>query len=158
MGHLGGEKDRSQTSTESEQTPKETRSLHTQGEHHRYTYGGRTERQRGHKHKSDTVVLEAGKENEKNDLHRRWSENAHAAVPSDMGNKPSVSEGEEDEDRPALSLKGAKSLGSEIANGGGEDADEEVELPPPMKPIQEPILVTSPPPGYPTSRRILVRG
>ncbi|KAJ8968248.1 hypothetical protein NQ317_012957 [Molorchus minor] len=77
-------------------------------------------------------------------------------VPSDMGNKPSVSEGEEDEDRPALSLKGAKSLGSEIANGGGEDADEEVELPPPMKPIQEPILVTSPPPGYPTSRRILV--
>lgn len=73
-----------------------------------------------------------------------------------MGNKPSVSEGEDDEDRPPLSLlKGAKSLGSDIANGGsgggggGEDADEEVELPPPMKPIQEPILVTSPPPGVP---------
>ncbi|KAJ8950118.1 hypothetical protein NQ314_007970, partial [Rhamnusium bicolor] len=70
-------------------------------------------------------------------------------VPSEMGNKPSVSEGEEDEDRPPLSLKGAKSLGSELANGGGEDADEELELPPPMKPIQEPILVTSPPPGVP---------
>lgn len=69
-------------------------------------------------------------------------------VPSDMGNKPSVSEGEEDEDRPPLSLKGAKSLGSELANGG-EDVDEELELPPPMKPIQEPILVTSPPPGVP---------
>lgn len=65
-----------------------------------------------------------------------------------MGNKPSVSEGEEDEDRPPLSLKGAKSLGAELANGG-EDADEELELPPPMKPIQEPILVTSPPPGVP---------
>ncbi|KAJ8956994.1 hypothetical protein NQ318_012159 [Aromia moschata] len=70
-------------------------------------------------------------------------------VPSEMGNKPSVSEGEEDEDRPSLSLKGAKSLGAEIANGGGDDVDEEVELPPPMKPIQEPILVTSPPPGVP---------
>lgn len=65
-----------------------------------------------------------------------------------MGNKPSVSEGEEDEDRLPLTLKGAKSLGSELANGG-EDADEELELPPPMKPIQEPILVTSPPPGVP---------
>lgn len=26
------------------------------------------------KHKSDTVVLDSGKENEKDDLHRRWSE------------------------------------------------------------------------------------
>lgn len=66
-----------------------------------------------------------------------------------MGNKPSVSEGEDDEDRPPLSLKGAKAMAAELANGGGEDADEEVELPPPMKPIQEPILVTSPPPGVP---------
>jgi hypothetical protein len=66
-----------------------------------------------------------------------------------MGNKPSVSEGEDDEDRLPLSLKGAKSMGSELTNGGGEDADEEVELPPPMKPIQEPIVVTSTPPGVP---------
>lgn len=65
-----------------------------------------------------------------------------------MGNKPSVSEGEEDEDRSSASLKAAKSLGAELANGA-EDADEELELPPPMKPIQEPILVTSPPPGVP---------
>ena len=66
-----------------------------------------------------------------------------------MGNKPSVSEGEDDEDRLHSSLKGAKSLGAELTNGGGEDADEEVELPPPMKPIQEPIVVTSTPPGVP---------
>lgn len=32
------------------------------------------------KHKSDSVVLEAAKENEKNDLHRRWSENNHSTV------------------------------------------------------------------------------
>jgi hypothetical protein len=70
-------------------------------------------------------------------------------VPSEMGNKPSVSEGEDDEDRLPLSLKGAKSMGSDLTNGGGEDADEEVELPPPMKPIQEPIVVTSTPPGVP---------
>ncbi|KAJ8968251.1 hypothetical protein NQ317_012960 [Molorchus minor] len=36
------------------------------------------------KHKSDTVVLEAGKENEKNDLHRRWSENAHATCDTNV--------------------------------------------------------------------------
>lgn len=60
-----------------------------------------------------------------------------------MGNKPSVSEGEEDsEDRP---LKSAKSIGAEIANGGAaEDGEDEVELPPPMKPIQEPILPVPP--------------
>ncbi|XP_060534993.1 triple functional domain protein isoform X2 [Cylas formicarius] len=72
-------------------------------------------------------------------------------VPSaaEMGNnKSSVSEGEEDDERSNHSLKGAKSLGAEITNGG-EDVDEECELPPPMKPIQEPILVTSPPPGVP---------
>ncbi|KAG5888216.1 hypothetical protein JTB14_035567 [Gonioctena quinquepunctata] len=72
-------------------------------------------------------------------------------VPSDMGNKPSVSEGEEEDERSAPSLKGAKSLGAEIANGSGgaagEEADEELELPPPMKPIQEPILVTPAPPS-----------
>lgn len=67
-----------------------------------------------------------------------------------MGNKPSVSEGEDDEDRAPLTLKTVKSIGaSELTNGGGEDADEELELPPPMKPIQEPILVTSGPPGIP---------
>ncbi|KYB28884.1 Triple functional domain protein-like Protein [Tribolium castaneum] len=70
-------------------------------------------------------------------------------VPSEMGNKPSVSEGEDDEDRLPLSIKNTKSLASELTNGGGEDADEEVELPPPMKPIQEPIVVTSTPPGVP---------
>lgn len=48
-----------------------------------------------------------------------------------MGNKPSVSEGEEDEDRLPHYSK-------ELANG--EEA-EEIELPPPMKPIQETILV-----------------
>lgn len=69
-----------------------------------------------------------------------------------MGNKPSVSEGEdEDEHRTPLSIKNAKLLGSELANGAnaGDDVDEDLELPPPMKPIQEPILVTSPPPGVP---------
>lgn len=83
-----------------------------------------------------------------------------------MGNKPSVSEGEEEEERPSSSsLKGAKSLGgSELANGGSganagtvpvsgtsntEEFDEELEIPPPMNPIKEPILVTSPPPGVP---------
>lgn len=69
-----------------------------------------------------------------------------------MGNKPSVSEGEEDpDDRISNSLKGAKSLGSEIANGaaGSEEPEEELELPPPMKPIQEPMLVTAPPPPVP---------
>lgn len=68
-------------------------------------------------------------------------------VSSEMGNKPSASEGEDEEDRQTL--KSAKSLGAELTNGGGEDADEEVELPPPMKPIQEPIVVTSTPPGVP---------
>lgn len=83
-----------------------------------------------------------------------------------MGNnKSSVSEGEEDEDR-TTPLKGAKSLGNaplralkpnqstlginpgaEIANG--DEVDEECELPPPMKPIQEPILVPQPPSGVP---------
>ncbi|KAI4471045.1 rho guanine exchange factor-related [Holotrichia oblita] len=52
-------------------------------------------------------------------------------VPREMGNKPSVSEGEEDEDRLPHYSK-------ELANG--EEA-EEIELPPPMKPIQETILV-----------------
>ncbi|CAH0547747.1 unnamed protein product [Brassicogethes aeneus] len=73
-------------------------------------------------------------------------------VPSDMGNKPSVSEGEDEEERHAGAAAhggGARTPGVEITNGGGEDADEELELPPPMKPIQEPILVTSPPPGVP---------
>ncbi|KAL1516598.1 hypothetical protein ABEB36_000493 [Hypothenemus hampei] len=77
---------------------------------------------------------------------------------TDMGNnKSSVSEGEEEDDRTlgATPLKGAKSLGAEIINGGGgnEEVDDECELPPPMKPIQEPILVPqqtlSPPLGVP---------
>lgn len=54
-----------------------------------------------------------------------------------MGNKPSVSEGEDEEERTVRINR----LTHEIANGGGEDVDDEVELPPPMKPIQEPILV-----------------
>nr|CAI5847113.1 unnamed protein product [Callosobruchus analis] len=62
-----------------------------------------------------------------------------------MGNKPSTSEGEEDTSGEAAHHAGRKT--SDMANGGtlvpAEDADEEVELPPPMKPIQEPILVTS---------------
>ncbi|CAH1132932.1 unnamed protein product [Ceutorhynchus assimilis] len=63
---------------------------------------------------------------------------------ADMGNnKSSVSEGEEEDDR-ITSLKGAKSLGSEITNG--DEVDDEVELPPPMKPIQEPILGPQAPP------------
>lgn len=65
-----------------------------------------------------------------------------------MGNKPSVSEGEDDEDRAPLAIKSVKSVGAtELTNGGGEDVDEELELPPPMKPIQEPILVATGPPG-----------
>lgn len=66
-----------------------------------------------------------------------------------MGNKTSVSEGEDEEERPApTALRGVPSLAApELANGGSEEADDEVELPPPMKPIQEPILVTSGPPG-----------
>lgn len=70
-----------------------------------------------------------------------------------MGNKTSVSEGEDDEDRapPLLRGVGVASLAApELTNGGSEEADDEVELPPPMKPIQEPILVTSGPPGVPT--------
>lgn len=68
-----------------------------------------------------------------------------------MGNKPSVSEGEDDEDRAPLTLKNNRSVAaSELTNGGGEDVDEELELPPPMKPIQEPILVaTAAPPNIP---------
>lgn len=67
-----------------------------------------------------------------------------------MGNKPSVSEGEDDEDRSPLALKSARSAAAaELTNGGGEDVDEELELPPPMKPIQEPILVASGPPSIP---------
>lgn len=70
----------------------------------------------------------------------------YVQVPSEMGNKPSVSEGEDDEDRPPFVPKSLKPLSSnELTNGGGEDVDDEVELPPPMKPIQEPILVTGPP-------------
>ncbi|XP_076272417.1 trio Rho guanine nucleotide exchange factor isoform X4 [Rhynchophorus ferrugineus] len=67
---------------------------------------------------------------------------------TDMGNnKSSVSEGEEDDDR-TTPIKGAKSLGAEITNG--DEGDEvECELPPPMKPIQEPLLVPQPPPGVP---------
>lgn len=62
-----------------------------------------------------------------------------------MGNKPSVSEGEDDEERPPISYPGARSTPAhtELPNGGAEDVDDEVELPPPMKPIQEPILVSS---------------
>lgn len=64
-------------------------------------------------------------------------------VPTDMGNKPSVSEGEDDEDRAPISYPITRPIPvtSELPNGGAEDADDEVELPPPMKPIQEPILV-----------------
>lgn len=67
-----------------------------------------------------------------------------------MGNKPSVSEGEDDEDRAPLQLlKGPKAAGPDQINGGEEDVDEDVVIPPPMKPIQEPILVTPTPPGIP---------
>lgn len=66
-----------------------------------------------------------------------------------MGNKPSsVSEGEDEEDRLPLSLvrpsstSGAGAPG-ELTNGGGDEPEEELELPPPMKPIQEPILAGS---------------
>ncbi|XP_017782251.1 PREDICTED: triple functional domain protein-like isoform X2 [Nicrophorus vespilloides] len=61
-------------------------------------------------------------------------------VPTEMGNKPSVSEGEDEGDERVL--RAARSLGNaELANGGAEDVDDvEVELPPPMKPISEPIL------------------
>ncbi|VEN44698.1 unnamed protein product [Callosobruchus maculatus] len=66
-------------------------------------------------------------------------------VPCEMGNKPSTSEGEEDTSGEGAHHAGRKT--TDLANGGtlvaAEDADEEVELPPPMKPIQEPILVTS---------------
>lgn len=59
-----------------------------------------------------------------------------------MGNKPSVSEGEDEEDRAPIRLP--TTLGPpELTNGGGEEAEDEVELPPPMKPIQEPILVAA---------------
>ncbi|VEN44689.1 unnamed protein product, partial [Callosobruchus maculatus] len=68
-----------------------------------------------------------------------------AKVPCEMGNKPSTSEGEEDTSGEGAHHAGRKT--TDLANGGtlvaAEDADEEVELPPPMKPIQEPILVTS---------------
>lgn len=59
-----------------------------------------------------------------------------------MGNKPSsVSEGEDDEDRLPLSLRPASTASVDLTNGGGDEPEEEVlELPPPMKPIQEPIL------------------
>lgn len=68
-----------------------------------------------------------------------------------MGNKTSVSEGEDEEERVPSTLRAVVSLApSELTNGGSEEAEDEVELPPPMKPIQEPILVTSGPPGVPT--------
>uniref|UniRef100_A0A1Y1LT27 Uncharacterized protein n=2 Tax=Photinus pyralis TaxID=7054 RepID=A0A1Y1LT27_PHOPY len=68
-------------------------------------------------------------------------------VPPDMGNKTSVSEGEDEEER-TVTLRGITPIApSEFTNGGGEEADDEVELPPPMKPIQESILVTAGPPG-----------
>ncbi|XP_071053767.1 triple functional domain protein isoform X4 [Onthophagus taurus] len=73
-------------------------------------------------------------------------------VPPDMGNKPSVSEGEEEDDRLGPTTVTARTAAAgqpEMTNGGGDDADEEVELPPPMKPIQEPILVTAVPPSVP---------
>ncbi|XP_049818825.1 kalirin isoform X2 [Aethina tumida] len=68
-------------------------------------------------------------------------------VPSDMGNKPSVSEGEDEEERQSVAQ--GRAAAPEITNGGGEDVDEELEVPPPMKPIQEPIVFPSPPPGVP---------
>lgn len=64
-----------------------------------------------------------------------------------MGNKPSVSEGEDDEEHAPLNLTTVKSMGAELTNGGGEDVEEEVEIPPPMKPIQENILVGTGPPS-----------
>ncbi|XP_018325506.1 triple functional domain protein isoform X1 [Agrilus planipennis] len=71
-------------------------------------------------------------------------------VPSDMGNKSSVSEGEDDEDRVPTSFQGnGSSAQSEPTNG--EEAEDEVELPPPMKPIQESILVSTVPQGVPTT-------
>ncbi|KAF5295457.1 hypothetical protein FQR65_LT10445 [Abscondita terminalis] len=71
-------------------------------------------------------------------------------VPPDMGNKTSVSEGEDDDERTVSSRANRCLAAPELTNGGGEEADDEVELPPPMKPIQEPILVTTGPPGVPT--------
>ncbi|XP_066250215.1 triple functional domain protein isoform X1 [Euwallacea similis] len=80
-------------------------------------------------------------------LKKTGSDKRIRVPPTDMGNnKSSVSEGEEEDDR-TTPLKGAKSLGAEITNG--DEVDEECELPPPMKPIQEPILVPQPPPGVP---------
>ncbi|CAG9857602.1 unnamed protein product [Phyllotreta striolata] len=84
-------------------------------------------------------------------------------APSEMGNKPSASEGEEEEERAATASASPLTASSppprdgrqpaDMANGGvgvAEDVDEELELPPPMKPIQEPILATaSPPPPAP---------
>lgn len=64
-----------------------------------------------------------------------------------MGNKPSVSEGEDEEERQSVAQ--GRAAAPEITNGGGEDVDEELEVPPPMKPIQEPIVFPSPPPGVP---------
>lgn len=63
-----------------------------------------------------------------------------------MGNKPSsVSEGEDEEERAPLSVRPSSTVGTtatgELTNGGGDEPEEELELPPPMKPIQEPILV-----------------
>lgn len=61
-----------------------------------------------------------------------------------MGNKPSVSEGEDEEERVPISYANSRTTqGTELPNGGAEDVDDEVELPPPMKPIQEPILVAA---------------
>lgn len=51
-----------------------------------------------------------------------------------MGNKPANSEGDgegEDEISP-------------LTNGAPDEPEEEVELPPPMKPLQEPLLVAAP--------------
>lgn len=64
-------------------------------------------------------------------------------LPSEMGNKPSVSEGEDEEERAPITRLPTTPGAPELTNGGGEEAEDEVELPPPMKPIQEPILVTT---------------
>lgn len=64
-------------------------------------------------------------------------------LPSEMGNKPSVSEGEDEEERAPIVRLATTPGAPELTNGGGEEAEDEVELPPPMKPIQEPILVAA---------------
>ena len=64
-----------------------------------------------------------------------------------MGNKQSVSEGEDDTEDKDVGVGMGMGMGISGSstnlnnNGAPEEMDDEVELPPPMKPIQEPLLV-----------------